>query len=310
MKPKVSVIVPVYNREKLIVRCLDSIVNQTVKPDEVIVVDNGSTDNTLAEINKWNKINSGHNIPIKILQEPKKGACSARQKGFLSSTGDFIIFFDSDDAMHKDLVENFHQVLRNNPGMDIVCWKCRIIQLDNSIRIPPLVWKNPMEGHLIHALIRPQGTAIKRNFIIDTGGWFKSLNVWNDYELGLRILLLNPKIKGINKILADIYSQEESITGTDFSSREGEWEKTLMEMESEALNSTHHQKKRIKRILDYRRAILAAHYFREGNKAGANRLMKLALSQNTFAFSMSLQFSYLYTRLGLRGAWRIVKYFI
>lgn len=307
---RISVIVPVYNRASLVGRCLDSVMAQTCPPDELIVVDNGSTDGSQTVILDWMGENSDKGVDLKFYEEKKKGACHARQKGLENAEGDYVIFFDSDDEMLPELVENVVETVKINPDIDVVTWRCQINQLDGTKKIPAFLPQNPVEGHLIHALLMTVNYAARRELSLNSGGWSKSIKVWDDYELGLRIILQNPKVSGIPKVLAQVYSQEESITGTDFSSKEGEWESTLEEMDLTVDNSNHPQKRRIKRILNYRRAILAAHYSREGNSKGAAGLMKKTLSGLPAKERLPLLFSYHFTRFGLRGVWRIVRYFI
>ncbi|MCH5225435.1 MAG: glycosyltransferase family 2 protein [Muribaculaceae bacterium] len=309
MNIKVSVIVPVYNRAHLIRRCLDSVMGQTRKPSELIVVDNGSTDSTREEVTRWIDENRGYGIKMKLTEEPERGACNARQKGLKEAEGDLVIFFDSDDEMRPRLIECSLERFKEKPETDIVCWPCRIKLLDGSHKIPPFLPNKALEGHLIHALLRPQGYMVKRDFLEKAGGWGKKVEVWNDFELGLRLLLNNPKIEGIDEILADIYSQKDSITGENFTSREGIWEKTIGEMERENHLGNHKKKKKIDGMLNYRRAILAAHYAREGNESGAKKLIKRAKEGKSLKERIVLDFSYHYTRKGLRGAWRLVRHF-
>lgn len=303
----ISVIVPVFNRENLIIRTLDSILNQTKLPYELIIVDNNSTDSTVEKVEHWIEKNSGKGIRIRLLSEPKRGAYAARQKGLIEAKGNYVIFFDSDDTMRPDLIKKAEEVVSQFPTADIVCWKCKLNKLDGKTRVPPFYVGNALESHLIHSLLCTIGYMSRKDFLVKAGGWSKSLPVWDDLELGLRLLLKNPELRPINEVLCDIYSQEESITGTDFSSRQGEWENTLREMERENELSNHSQKKRVKKIIDYRRAILAANYYREGNKKGARTLMQATLENKNFRVRSLLKFSYHYTKAGLRGVWRLVR---
>ena len=306
MKPLVSVVVPVRNRENLIVRCLESIENQSYRPLELIVVDNDSTDNTRSIVNLWKTAKESGDFKIKILTESYEGACPTRQKGLENVAGEYVIFFDSDDVMRPNLIETAETVFNQNPGVDVVCWPCCIHQLDGSLKIPPFMPDKPIEGHLIHTLFRPQGTMFKTSFINKIGGWSRSIPVWNDFELGLRVILNNGKIKGVNRVLADIYAQENSITGKNFSSKQGLWEKTLELMKDENRKSTHPRKKIINEIIDYRKIILAAQYQREGNKSTAKSLLNSALSNKSKLRKFALLFSYHFTKAGCRGAWRII----
>ena len=309
MDPVISVIVPVWNREGLIEKCLDSIVRQTRKPSELIIVDNNSTDKTVEVVEKWINRHSDSGIKFKLLVEKKRGACAARQKGLENADGEFLIFFDSDDRMLPNLIEKVNTSLLSNPGVDIVCWKCRIKLLDGSYRVPPFMPENPLEGHLIHTLFRPQGYIVRKTFLNEAKGWTKFVEVWNDFELGLRLIINKPKIIAIDEILAEIYSQEDSITGKDFSSKQGKWELTLNEMEEENERNDHPQKNKIRKILNYRKSILAALYFLEGNSKAACNLMNETLKDKSPVDKLLLKFSYHYTRRGFRGVWRIVRYF-
>lgn len=311
MNPLVSVVVPVFNREKLIKRSLDSVFSQTYRPVELIVVDNSSTDSSLKNIQAWKQHHDGDSeFIIKILSESKRGACAARKKGEDCASGEFVIFFDSDDEMNPDLLKEAINAFKTEAAPDVVCWPCRIHQLDGTLKVPPFMPENPLEGHLIHTLFRPQGTMFRNEFLKKTGGWEKDISVWNDFELGLRVLLNNPKITGVKKILADIYSQSESITGKDFSSKEGSWEKTIEIMREDNKDIQHPLMEKIDAILDYREVILAAHYSREGNRASARKLLKDAIKKQNLLRKFCFMSAYYYTRKGGRGAWRILRYFI
>lgn len=102
----ISVIVPVYNMERYLDRCLQSIVDQTYKDLEILLINDGSKDNSLAIMNNWqNKDNR-----IKVFDKPNGGQGSARNLGLDNAKGEYISFVDSDDI----LVPNAYEVLLNN----------------------------------------------------------------------------------------------------------------------------------------------------------------------------------------------------
>jgi len=114
MKPLVSVVVPVYNAEKYIEKTLAGIFAQSFTDYEVIVVDDGSTDQTPVLLDAFkDKI-------IYIRQENSGGPASPRNKGILAAKGDYIALFDSDDLMFEKKLENDVQVLENNPDICLV----------------------------------------------------------------------------------------------------------------------------------------------------------------------------------------------
>lgn len=90
---KFSIIVPVYNVEKYLPKCLDSLVNQTYKNIEIICINDGSTDNSLAILNEY----AQKDIRIKIINQENQGVSVARNNGIDNATGDYILFVDADD---------------------------------------------------------------------------------------------------------------------------------------------------------------------------------------------------------------------
>ena len=106
--PKFSIIVPVYNVEKYLRKCLDSIKKQTFKDYEVIIVNDGTKDNSM-EIAK--------EYPYKIVNQKNQGLSVARNTGVKQATGEYLIFIDSDDYIEKDLLKKINNSLKNNPDV-------------------------------------------------------------------------------------------------------------------------------------------------------------------------------------------------
>jgi len=113
MKPIVSVIVPAYNAEKTIKKCIDSLLNQTLKEIEVIVINDCSQDNTLKELKKYsNKI-------ILIDNEKNSGPAASRNKGLNIARGKYIGFVDSDDYVDETMYEKMSSFMSDE--VDLVC---------------------------------------------------------------------------------------------------------------------------------------------------------------------------------------------
>lgn len=94
---KISVIIPVFNEEKYIGQCLTALKKQTIKPDEIIVVNNNSTDKSIQIINSFKK-----NLPIKIVNEKKQGIIFTRNRGLDKAMGEIIIRTDADTRQPKN----------------------------------------------------------------------------------------------------------------------------------------------------------------------------------------------------------------
>lgn len=127
-KAKVTVIVPVYNVEKYLRKCLDSLINQTYKNLEIIVVDDGSTDNSVKICDEFaNKDNR-----ITVIRQKNGGISIARNVGLDKMTGSYVIFVDSDDYLEINAVEKFLKISITE-GADIVCSETIIIFKDRIV---------------------------------------------------------------------------------------------------------------------------------------------------------------------------------
>ena len=100
MNPKISIIVPVYNTAKYLPACLGSIINQTYHNLEIILVDDGSTDDSNEVISKYAKNDSR----IKTIRQNNQGQSSARNTGLKKVTGDYVSFIDSDDKIRPTFI--------------------------------------------------------------------------------------------------------------------------------------------------------------------------------------------------------------
>ena len=113
MKCLISVVVPVYNVEKYIDRCLNSIINQTYRKLEIIIVNDGSTDNSRKIIDKFSKMDSR----IIVIDKNNGGLSEARNVGINAATGDYITFIDSDDFVSYDYIEYLYSLIEKyNPS--------------------------------------------------------------------------------------------------------------------------------------------------------------------------------------------------
>lgn len=113
-QPKISIIIPVYNHAKELSECLDSVLNQTFKNFEVIIINDGSNDNFLEIVEKYKLRFRTENLDLQIFQQENKGRNPTRNKGFRKSKGEHIIFLDADIVMKDNMLEKMLKVLREN----------------------------------------------------------------------------------------------------------------------------------------------------------------------------------------------------
>lgn len=126
----ISVIVPTYNRENTIQKCLESIINQTSKVYEILVIDDGSEDNTLEVVSQLET-----NVLIRVFQQKHRGAQAARNKGIREAKGNYVAFLDSDDEWVIDIVETYKKIFQEKP--DVVIYSdCYVYdEKDNTKKI-------------------------------------------------------------------------------------------------------------------------------------------------------------------------------
>ncbi len=139
MSIKVSIIVPVYNREKEILGCLESLVNQTLKEIEVIVVDDGSTDNTAGVVNSFN------DARIRLIQTENRGQGLARNTGMDAAKGRYIGFVDSDDDVSPVMYEKMYETAEEYNADMVQC--CNAFIKGNQTDIRPLLENEYVEIH-------------------------------------------------------------------------------------------------------------------------------------------------------------------
>jgi glycosyltransferase involved in cell wall biosynthesis len=136
-KPIVTSIIPVFNGEKYIESAIESVLNQTYKNIEIIIVDDGSTDNTPNLIRRYDG-------KIRYIWQSNSGSAAARNLGISNASGDFIGFLDSDDTWDKNKITLQMECFKNNPDIDVCLCNIRIInekgsriQDDNYVIVTP-----------------------------------------------------------------------------------------------------------------------------------------------------------------------------
>ena len=113
----ISVIIPIYNTGKYLERCIDSILKQTYKELQVILVNDGSTDNSLSIMKEYMK----QDPRIFIIDRPHEGVSAARNAGLKEATGEYISFIDSDDWIEPDMYKIIHDILLENNADRVSC---------------------------------------------------------------------------------------------------------------------------------------------------------------------------------------------
>lgn len=179
--PKVSVVIPIYNVEKYLQRCVDSVLNQTLKDIEIICINDGSTDNSALILDNYKDISN-----IKIITQENSGISVARNIGIKNSSGDFIAFLDSDDFVDNDFYEKLYNkavefgadiacasIIRENDKKQIVLINYSDVQKSNDIKCKFKLAKSPEYNFVWNKLFR-------KNFLIEKNIEFISGMIYED----------------------------------------------------------------------------------------------------------------------------------
>ena len=206
--PKFSIIIPVYNVEKYIKKCLDSVFNQTYDDYEVIVVNDGTKDNSM-EIVK--------NYDVKVIYQENQGLSMARNNGVKKAKGEYLLFLDSDDYWEKETLEEIESVLSSKP--DIVRFQIKEVEDNNIKEFPeePFTNLNGEEAFKkiteYHFVENAWCYAIKRQYYIDNKFEFRKGTIHEDFGLMPLIIMKANKVTSIPFIGYNYVQRSNSIMG-------------------------------------------------------------------------------------------------
>lgn len=214
---KISLIVAAYNIEQFITRCITSLINQTFENLEIIIVNDGSTDNTLHIIDELKKSNKN----IKVINQENRGLIEARKTGFENSTGEYILFVDGDDWLERKAVEILYtNAIKENA--DIVLFNAFNSYDDgtrtnfNTFNINSI---DEIKKDILKALfldnVLPVVWAkfIKRSFIIENNIKFpKDISYGEDLAFVSKLFMNKPSITLIDDKLYNYFQRTGSIS--------------------------------------------------------------------------------------------------
>lgn len=179
----ISVIIPAYNRAHTLARALDSVFTQSLPPDEVIVVDDGSTDNTADLL-------AGQYPQVRVLRQSNQGVSAARNAGIRAAHGEWIAFLDSDDSWLPQKLEQQSGLIAHNPGPRLC--HTEEIWVRRGVRVNAMKKHAKKGGRIFRdclplCVISPSSTLIRRDLLDESGLFDEDLPACEDYDLWLRI---------------------------------------------------------------------------------------------------------------------------
>ena len=270
MNPYVSVVIPLYNKELEITNTISSVLAQTFTDFEVIVVDDGSTDNSLSQLEKCS------DQRIKVFTTENKGVSHARNFGIKNATSQFIAFLDADDLWKPHHLKDLKLLFETYPNCGMYCKAYEKIKgktiidsrykdISNSKH-----WKGVVDDYFYHSninsLASSSSIAIKKS-ILDTTGYFnENYNSGEDTDLWIRIALKHPTAFDNNVSVTINLNANHKLTHSLFKSRN--------HMDLNAFSKDEITNTSLKRYLDLNRYAVAIQYKLENEKTHSNELFR------------------------------------
>lgn len=309
-----SIIIPFYNRADLMTRMLDSLAPIRDDRVEIIFVDNNSNTQTREKIALFIKTQllNGNPTILSLIDQQKKGAPAARNKGLSVAKGEYVCFFDSDDTFSPDVLDDFFDVIKTEQ-VDIIALHTYMVEnrivrrKNNSLDMDAAV-------HLVANRFATQSFILNRQFALEKATWNEALYYWNDLEWAFRILLSFSSFKWLKGCYHYIYHHSQSITGTSFSSHLSEIIIAHDEIENDINIYCDNKKEvgRLKKALALRKSLYAGYIKKEGDFIGAKRVFDTVMpgKKEGVIFNLLTKSVFLLAGAGVKGVWRLAAAYL
>lgn len=288
--PNLSVIIPTYNRSFTVVKAIDSVLQQTYEDYEVIVVDDGSTDNTYEKLKPYlNKIHYEY--------KENGGISSARNRGLEIAQGNYIALLDSDDFWKPEKLQKQMECFENYPEYGLVATRCLTNTVDNNFKTIELnkIRRSGKSGWLYKDLfyknfLRTSSVVIKEECFRKVGFFDETLSRCNDIDMWLRISKKYP-VGFINSPLT-IYTRRPKEIRPDNIEGRKIWLKVLDKNYDPALIPKSLYKKRMSRVY----AHIAENSLRKGSKEEGKKAVHQSLSLSPLNYKALKTYLLLYLK--------------
>lgn len=208
----VSVIIPVYNSAETVERALLSVINQTYRNIEIIVVDDGSTDNTNDVLNSYKE-------SITSIKQANQGAGAARNSGVLASGGDYIAFLDADDVWHKSKIEVQVGIFKRHPEIKVCNTQCGPLGKNNKanecdaegVDNVGFSVEDDFNKFFLDPYLGTPSVMVRKKDFDCVGGFDEGLATAEDIDLWLRLAYPNGVLT-VNKVLTEVIGRVGSLT--------------------------------------------------------------------------------------------------
>ena len=205
-KPAISVIIPVYNAQDGIKRCIDSLLNQSFKNFEIILLNDGSKDNSLNILKEYELKYSF----VRVIDKQNEGVAVTRNKGILLAEGEYIMFMDNDDFVDSDYLETFYQAIHEK-NLDLVIGGYKRVNQDNQIIFSQDIQQSEWSKYIITA---PWAKVYRTEFLKTNNLEFFDYGIGEDIIFNLAAYKATDKIGLLDYKGYNWYYNSQSISNT------------------------------------------------------------------------------------------------
>ena len=321
---ELTIVIPYFNREQFLPRTFRSLERSTRRAARLIFVDNGSQDGSRALCEDFARRHPEQDILL--LSESRSGAAIARNAGLAEVKTPWTYFFDSDDELSPRFIEQMEQTLKEHAeqNFDVIAFRTVMVHPDGSMTQRQSMFNESATDQILMSQLVTQNLFVRTDFLRRIGGWNEQLREWDDWELGIRVLVDGGKVLWLRDCAYHrIYLHPDSLTGKNFLTTCRGIDVAMQSV----LNLCREKKKgrmdtpkssSICRALAFRYALLSGILLREGGRTASLRFWSRALqcasaaceSKVPRSLRLPLALFRAYTSRGGRGAWRLARLFV
>jgi len=204
----ITISISSFNQAKYLPTAIESVLAQVKKPDELLIIDDGSTDDSLEIARDYEKDQETYGLKMRVISQVNKGLSSTRNTGLMNVTSDYILFLDADDKLAEHCIERMEETIERTK-MDIVAPSMQTFGTSDELII---LMKNPTIEDFKIANRIPYCSAIRRSKLLECGGYSpRMIFGYEDLHLWFNLLLRGAKIEVIQEPLFFYRTKESSM---------------------------------------------------------------------------------------------------
>lgn len=203
---KVSIIIPVYNAEDKIEKCLKSILSQTSSEWEVVAINDGSKDGSGKLLDRYQEQYPGK---IRALHQENSGVTKTRERGVREAKGKYVMFVDNDDYLEPDYVETFLREIEKG-GYDVVVGGYRRITEEKKI----LFQYSPVTPWMQYSIMTPWARILRKDFLVENDIHFLDYKIGEDLYFNMRLFYLTKNVGRISYVGYNWFFNTASVNNT------------------------------------------------------------------------------------------------